>query len=397
MAKEMKTLHVRMFGEFALNYAGNEIILGRNIVSKFTQLLQLVWLHGDKGISKQELIRNLYDTDELANLNNSFNNLLFQARKQMVRAGLPEENYIVKRGKIYVADPKVPLDIDVMNFNRLCTEAEEETNPIIKNELYTEALELYRGELLQENKTKSWVLTKRGIFRDMFNQAVHFVGDYAKGQKDYDTMFFVYEKAAKIYPANAWQAGQIEALICKEEYEQAYRLYNKTACFYSDETDLSLSAKMADNYRKISQKFNFPMKNLYEIQSVLKEKDLANGGYYCTYLGFIDIYHAFERNMKRIGCSVYLLLCTLVDYEGKPFRNQDKLSRISEELCSAINISLHREDIFTKLNASQYLILFIGSDKDSCKTVSNRISKKLKEQTGNRAKVHWSSISLAAY
>lgn len=152
MAKEMKTLHVRMFGEFALNYAGNEIIPGRNIVSKF---MQLVWPNGDKGISKQELVCSLYDTGEPANPSNSLNNLIFQMRKQMVSAGLPEENYIVKRGKIYVADPKVPLDIDVVNFNRLCTEAEEETNPIIKNELYTEALELYRGELLQENKTKS--------------------------------------------------------------------------------------------------------------------------------------------------------------------------------------------------------------------------------------------------
>ena len=92
MTEQNQTLTVRMLGGFSLSYQGEEIVLGRNTTAKFVQLLQLLWLLGDKGISKQQIVRCLYEDDELSNPNNSFNNLIFQMRKQMVAAGLPRKN-----------------------------------------------------------------------------------------------------------------------------------------------------------------------------------------------------------------------------------------------------------------------------------------------------------------
>lgn len=391
---EIRTLHVTLLGGFSLNYAGDEVVLGRNTGAKFTQLLQLVWLHGEKGISKPEIVRDLYDADELSNPNNSFNNLIFQMRKQMVAAGLPKEDYVVKRGKIYIPDPRVPLEIDTEKFKELCSRAEKESDPATKNELYTKALELYRGELLPESYTKTWVITESVILRDLFDEAVHCVGDYARDQKDYDTMYRTYEKAARIYPDSDWQAYQIDALICKEEYRQAYQLYDRTVHFYSEEMGLPPSAKMLENYRKMSQKLTSPASRLNEIQSSLQE-DPVSGAYYCAYPSFIDTYHVLERNMERTGYSVFLLLCTLVDYEGKPFANKEKLRERSEALRAAIGISLRRGDIYTKYSASQYLVLLVGSSKEGCDVVARRISHKLKEQVGTRADVNYSNVSLA--
>ena len=56
----METLHVRMLGGFILHYGNEEIILGRNTTAKFVQLLQMVWLEGNKGISKTQIVRYLY-------------------------------------------------------------------------------------------------------------------------------------------------------------------------------------------------------------------------------------------------------------------------------------------------------------------------------------------------
>ena len=105
----METLHVRMLGGFTLHYGNEEVILGRNTTAKFVQLLQMVWLEGNKGISKTQIVRYLYEADELSNPNNSFNNLVFQMRRQMEAAGLPKKDYIMKRGKVFIPDPAVPL------------------------------------------------------------------------------------------------------------------------------------------------------------------------------------------------------------------------------------------------------------------------------------------------
>jgi hypothetical protein len=207
-------------------------------------------------------------------------------------------------------------------------------------------------------------------------------------------MYRTYEKAARIYPDSDWQAYQIDALICKEEYRQAYQLYDRTVHLYSEEMGLPPSAKMLENYRKMSQKLTSPASRLNEIQSSLQE-DPVSGAYYCAYPSFIDTYHVLERNMERTGYSVFLLLCTLVDYEGKPFANKEKLRERSEALRAAIGISLRRGDIYTKYSASQYLVLLVGSSKEGCDVVARRISHKLKEQVGTRADVNYSNVSLA--
>ena len=119
----METLHVRMLGGFILHYGNEEIILGRNTTAKFVQLLQMVWLEGNKGISKTQIVRYLYEADELSNPNNSFNNLVFQMRRQMEAAGLPKKDYIIKRGKVFIPDPGVPLTIDVLDFNSYIDQA----------------------------------------------------------------------------------------------------------------------------------------------------------------------------------------------------------------------------------------------------------------------------------
>lgn len=90
MEETRKILHVTMFGGFSMRYGDQEIVLGRNTTAKFVQLLQLVWLYGDRGLSKPQIVRELYDVDDLSNPNNSFNNLLFQLRRQTVSAGLPK-------------------------------------------------------------------------------------------------------------------------------------------------------------------------------------------------------------------------------------------------------------------------------------------------------------------
>ena len=68
-------LSVYMLGRFSVEYGDQIMSLGRNSSSKLIQLLQIVWLAGEKGVTREDLASMLYERDSLSSLNNSLNNL----------------------------------------------------------------------------------------------------------------------------------------------------------------------------------------------------------------------------------------------------------------------------------------------------------------------------------
>ena len=87
---EKTILQVNMFGGLAITYEGKNVSIGKNKTAKYIQLLEIVWLAGDAGIQKDQLTGILYDREEQSNLNNSFNNLIYQMHKQLKKSGLPD-------------------------------------------------------------------------------------------------------------------------------------------------------------------------------------------------------------------------------------------------------------------------------------------------------------------
>ena len=95
---------VRMLGEFSVMHDGQKVILGRNNTLKYIQLIQIVWLHGDQGVTRDYLMHTLYDREELSNSGNSLNNLLYQVRQRMAKEELPKGDYISRKGSMFFTD-----------------------------------------------------------------------------------------------------------------------------------------------------------------------------------------------------------------------------------------------------------------------------------------------------
>lgn len=64
----------------------------------------------------------------------------------MVRAGLPEGEYICKKDGVFVADDTVELRIDAVEFERLSRLAESSETEEEIFQYYSKAFELYKGE-----------------------------------------------------------------------------------------------------------------------------------------------------------------------------------------------------------------------------------------------------------
>lgn len=392
------TLSIEMLGSFTLSYEGKEVVLGRTTTAKFVQLLQLIWLQGEKGITKEQLLQSLYDRDSLHNMNNSFNNLLYQMRRQMVKAGLPEGEYICKKDGVFRFDDTVALQIDAVEFARLIRLAEQEDEEEQAYAYYSRAFDLYKGELLPGISTELWVTAKSFEYKEQFERCAHWLGEYLQKRKEYHEMYRIYAKASDIYPFDDWQVLQIDALLCLGEYKEAFILYDKTVRRYSEEMGLPASEQLLKCYDEMSKKITSCPNELSEIEKGLKEKADNRGGYgayFCSYPSFVDVYRILSRSMERNGQSIFLMLCTLVDYEGKVIQNQEKLKRRSEVLGQAIGQALRRGDTYTKYSNSQYLILLVGTNQENCTLVYRRIARKLKELAGSRAELSFNVASLA--
>ena len=397
----MEQLKVYMLGGFRMSYDGREIALGRNTTAKFVQLLQLIWLSGSEGVTKDRLMHTLYEGEERANMNNSMNNLIYQMRRQMVRAGLPEMDYIIKKQGAYYPDPKVSMTLDVDEFKKLVASAGEAGSESERFVLYSQAFELFQGTLLPELSTEIWVITRNVAIQDLFDESAEWLGGYLKEKGDYQQMLQIYQRASDYFPDRDWQVGQIEALIYQGNFKEAYRLYDKTVRYYEEELGITASQKLLDCYQVIREKLNSEPGRISEIQDDLLqtrrvvEAGQDAGAYDCSHPSFIDAYHILSRNMERSGDSVFMMRCTLVDYEGKLIRNEEKRNGRSEALASAIHLSLRQGDVFCKYNASQYLVLLTGTSREDCDTVYRRIENKLKDLAGNRAEMKYSVVSLA--
>lgn len=397
---EKKVLHVRMLGKFSLTYEGKEVTPGRNNASKFTQLLQIIWLQGDKGVSKDELVGALYGEDETTNVSNSFNNLLYQMRKQMIAAGLPAKEYVKKQKKIFITDPDMPVWVDALAFKNNFEKGRIAEGEEQHYAFFRDAFDLYQGELLPALSTETWVIMESVSLRKQYDEIVSWLGEYLVAHKEYDEAFRIYGRAADIYPEGDWQVGQIEALISKGDYKNALKVYDDTVNYYTNELGLPVPDKLLDVYHQMSARIDNAPGQIHQIQAEMTQdrknvESEEDGAYDCSYPSFIDAYHILSRNMERTGYSVFMMLCTLVDYEGKMIRNQDKLKVRSQALWEAIHMTLRQGDTFTRYSNSQFLVLLVGTSQEDCEIIYRRINKKLKDISGPRADFKYSVVSLA--
>lgn len=271
-------LEIRMLGGFTLSYEGKEIVLGRSTTSKFVQLLQMVWLQGEKGIAKDQLLKDLYDREEKANVNNSFNNLIYQMRRQMVKAGLPQADYISNKERVFFPDETIGFQLDALEFQRLMTLGDQAETEEEIYRYYGQAFELYKGELLPDISTELWVTAESFYYKELFERCVLWLGAFLNARKDYNEMYRIYSKAAELYPFDEWQAYQIEALLAKSDFKEAYRLYEKTARLYSEEMGVPPSDRMRQCYEMMSHKVKGCPGELSDIKKELRESYTQIGG-----------------------------------------------------------------------------------------------------------------------
>ena len=390
---ETERLEIRMLGTFSVNYAGREIVIDRNAVSKTTQLLQMLALHGQEGISKAGLIDALYGRETVENKNGSLNNTIFRLRRQLKAAGLPDSQYICIQNGMCTWDEAIPLWVDVCEFQNLAEESQSKTGQE-EIRLCRKAVACYTGEFLPNMIGEGWVTVENVHCKELYTNCVRKLCEYYMKEEHYEEMLRIATSAAVIYPFEDWQLWQIDSLMAMSRYQEAMEVYEKATKLVLDELGLPPSPEMLRRFRIMGEHVSQTAEVTEDIRKRLDEKVHIEGAYYCSFPGFIDIYHVFSRMMERNGATVYIMLCTLKGISVKDGYIEGKDREASELLAEAIRGSLRRGDFYTRYSYSQYLILFSDIRMENCKIVSDRIQKRFEQKTAGEYRVDFDVTSI---
>ena len=387
-------LEVRMLGGFSVQYAGKELVIDRNFVSKTTQLLQLFLLHTQDGMSKASLIDALYGREEVENKNGSLNNTIFRLRKQLKAAGLPESNYICIQSGMCTWDETIPVWVDVCEFKKLVQMGQEASGEA-RLEAYRRAVAVYTGEFLANMIGEDWVTVENVQCRDLYAKCVRTLCEDGMMEEQYEEVLRVATAAAGIYPFEDWQLWQIDSLMAMSRYQEAMTVYEKSTQMAFDELGLSPSPEMLRRFRIMGEHVSQTAEVADDIKNRLSEKEKAHGAYYCTFPSFVDIYHVFTRMMERSGISIYIMLCTLKRKDGIVKWEESRDRAASKKLAASISGSLRKGDFYTRYSYTQYLIMFSEIRLENCKIVSERIKNNFEKNCSADYTVDFHVTSIA--
>ena len=394
-------INIKTLGGFGIECNEKDITLGRNKGSKYIQLVSRICISGEKGVSKETLQEDIYsdDLNAKSNLNNSMNNLIYQFKKVAEKAGLPEGRLISTVSGGYKTDPGLEVVTDAVIFEECIKKARKQSSTAKKTELYEKAFGLYKGDFLPELDDLYWVSKKAEEYRILYNECIDNLSVIYLGKEKYADMARIYHAASKIDMDCEWQVGEIDAYRLMGDYNRAYSLYEEMVRYYAEELGISPTEKMQTCYQKL-QDAAFSHRKGEEENSdqakTLGEELLSedNGNpYECLFPEMSASYHILNRNMSRHGLTVFLMLITISDYEGKEIKQEEKAEKRMSILRGAINETLRHSDAFCRYSKTQYLILLTGTGVEECTLVHRRLQDRLKELAGPRAGLNYKIIT----
>ena len=376
MNEKTAILNVRMLGDFSITYDGRQVSFGKNTTTKAMKLLQILIYYGEQGIAREKLLNALYVREELADAANNLRVTAHRLKKMIIDAGLPEYDYIVIKKGVYRWNAPVPTIVDARKFQELYEEAQNCADIKQKEELLKQVCNMYRGEFLPEISGDEWVLLESVQYKKLYSNALKELCDGLIEKCDYEEALLFCEPACRLYPFDEWQSIKIECFLGMKRYKEAMKEYDDTAKLFFEELGISPSERLMEQFDQMSSQLkHVKPKEIQDIKQRLKEEKGQGGAYYCSLPSFRDSYRLVTRMLERSGQSAYLMLCSLTDGKGHPLEKPEKLELLSEELQNTIQHCLRKGDSFTKYSPSQYLVLLIGTNKENCGLIFDRIRK----------------------
>ena len=369
-------LHVKLLGGFSATYKGVELADSKHSVSQYISLLQLVFHFHEDGVSRSIIKETLFHGRDVDDAQHAIRNLIYNTKKRLKAAGLPDADYITAEKGTYFWTPEIPVVCDTEEMEHLLELAEEETYEADRLSFLKEAIHKYQGEFMGGQYTAPWAVGESSRLRDVFGKCVELAAETMRNNLLYKDLQALGEYAALVDPYAEWEVLSVEAVSALGKYKEAEDLCDRTLEKYINEHGIHDPAYVRDLSNRLSAGMVHKPADINSIQQGLAAPaQEGRGGFYCSYPVFQEVYRTLSRMMERYADRFYLMLCTITDSKGNTMGEGPRLAELSARLKEAITKSIRHSDTATKYGSGQYLVLLTNTTREDCEIVKKRIDR----------------------
>ncbi|MDO5294107.1 MAG: diguanylate cyclase [bacterium] len=321
-------------------------------------LLMLVFLitNRQKEYTKQELVQAIWPYDKIQDENYQLKKLLEDAKEELGVLKLSFlHDLIVMRNGTYHWNTSYMCIVDTELFENLYTQIQNEQEGDNVYRLCERAVELYQGDYLSKVLNIKWVNDLRERYRSMYYEILSTLLSICYAREEY---IKIIELSRKVIFLEAFDSRihyyYLRALIQLKRNKEALEHFEYIEQEYYTVLGITPPESILNLYLEILESSDEQRYGIGQVESLLKETDLAAGAYYCDLHVFKNVYQLCSRRMIQNGETAYLCI---INMENKSYLIEPQKIRLMQQLQEMIMSNLCIEDVFCKLSETQYAVL----------------------------------------
>jgi len=363
-------LTVKTLGKFSVSIGDTVISDNSTRSHKVWKIFKYLITNRHKMVTVEALIDVLWPDEGPDNPQKSLYTLMSRLRKLLNTGG--DVNYILFQHDSYQWDPKLPIDLDVADFEHWIKLAEglhtdEEKVPLLKN-----AIEIYTGDYMGESAFEIWILPVTNYYKRIYMRSLSELAEIYSRAGDQDEIIQLCNKAIEIEPfEESLHERLIKALFINGEMPAAKQIYKR----FTEAVKKEFGAEPSEEFRaSCGSMLSIGNKqlNLTTIKKKLDGESRQNGAYFCTADIFNQIYVFDKRSDERMKFPIFLALIT-VEPELHDSNEEKSLRSAMLTLRQCLMGTLRGGDIVSQYSKNQFLLMLSARLLEDAKTAMSRV------------------------
>ena len=380
--EQQKGLSVCMLGTFGVYWNGKPIIgLFRSGMTQPAAALQMILHYRRSGVSKSQLIDYLFEDRDVQDATHSLHVQLYNLRKMLQRAGLPNVNYFPRENDTYFWTPEIPVQEDAEEFERICDKARKADSGQEKLRLSLEACQAYHGDFFGVQMNAGWVVQEARRYDQLFIECTERAADLLRESRSYTELEKLGRHASRVQMFFDWERLTLEALIEQGRYAEAKKLYLVTEQHYRTEMDLPVGRRVMEQFQRLPLADGTAASEPGLLWQQMTGEGKEGGAYLCSTPVFEGICRMEKRRINRWEHPSFLLYVALNPSPGQPPETENG-PQDSKLLRDALVQAARPVDALTEISRGRFLVLLADAGEEECVSVFRQASCLYRENGG---------------
>ena len=366
---------VRTLGAFSLSATaqsvedmGDDVIEITGRARRIWSLIAYLVVHRDREVSTSELIDVLWgDDDKHADPLKTLQHNVSRARDTLMRLDLPNaRELIIACPGGYRWNPARETSVDLEVFQALIAHAAAAEDLDERTNLHKRAVDIYRGDFLPGFESENWVTPISAYGRSAYVNECLTLTRLLSGEENMPEIVKVCERALRFAPeSEELNIRYIRALTASGCPEKGIMVYKNMSKALNENLGVVPSSELQLAYEEAHQAICGEAMPIDSIRSILDEEAFDGKGMRCDWSSFLTLVRREARNATRAPRSAVVLA---VSYTGSANNTLD-----ARRLETVLSQRLRTGDVYTRLNAGQFLVLLPEAGDENVQTIIERL------------------------